>query len=196
MRIDVSGAEALPGWMSREELEWLADTARRCERIVEVGSWKGRSTKALALHTPGVVYAVDHWCGSVDDEPEVKQEIAARGPDGLYAEFASNLDAELRAGKVIPIRAESREAVALVLNALAGRLADLVFLDGDHAFEAVKRDIEDYRPLVRRGGLLAGHDYSLAWIGVVDAVEMLLPHRSLVPGTALWWARMSEVGRS
>lgn len=194
MQIDVSEAEAIPGWMSREELEWLAETARHCERIVEVGSWKGRSTKALARHTAGVVYAVDHWRGSALDEPEVQREMMSRGPDGLYAEFASNLAAELRAGKVIPVRAESSAAVGLLRDALGGRLVDLVFIDGDHAFDAAKRDIEDYRPLVSPGGILAGHDYSLAWLGVVDAVDMLVPDRSLVPGTALWWARVRAPG--
>jgi predicted O-methyltransferase YrrM len=35
---------------------------------------------------------------------------------------------------------------------------DLLFIDGDHAYESVRRDYELYAPLVRTGGLIAFHD--------------------------------------
>ena len=36
---------------------------------------------------------------------------------------------------------------------------DLVFIDGNHTFKYVKQDIEDWYPIVSKGGILAGHDY-------------------------------------
>jgi predicted O-methyltransferase YrrM len=45
--------------MADDELLWLARVARGCQRIVEVGSYQGRSTRALADHCPGVVFCVD-----------------------------------------------------------------------------------------------------------------------------------------
>ena len=50
---------------------------------------------------------------------------------------------------------------------------DLVFLDGDHTYDAVKEDIAAWLPKVRRGGVLAGHDYSLHCFGVIQAVHEL-----------------------
>ncbi len=41
---------------------------------------------------------------------------------------------------------------------LAGHQIDLLFIDGDHAYEGVKKDWEMYSPLVRSGGLIVFHD--------------------------------------
>jgi cephalosporin hydroxylase len=35
---------------------------------------------------------------------------------------------------------------------------DLLFIDGDHAYESVKKDFEMYSPLVKNGGIIAFHD--------------------------------------
>ncbi len=49
---------------------------------------------------------------------------------------------------------------------------DFVFIDADHSYEAVRDDIRNWRPKVRRGGWLGGHDYrSDKWPGVVRAVD-------------------------
>jgi predicted O-methyltransferase YrrM len=41
---------------------------------------------------------------------------------------------------------------------LGGNKLDLLFIDGDHSYEGVKLDFEDYRGFVRPGGLIAFHD--------------------------------------
>jgi predicted O-methyltransferase YrrM len=41
---------------------------------------------------------------------------------------------------------------------LGGRKVDILFIDGDHTYEGVKRDFETYSPLVGEGGLVAFHD--------------------------------------
>jgi predicted O-methyltransferase YrrM len=38
------------------------------------------------------------------------------------------------------------------------RQIDLLFIDGDHSYEGVRRDFELYSPLVREGGMIAFHD--------------------------------------
>jgi predicted O-methyltransferase YrrM len=45
-----------------------------------------------------------------------------------------------------------------VRAALDGRALDVLFIDGDHSYEGVKRDWELYSPLVRAGGLIGLHD--------------------------------------
>ncbi|HUT93889.1 MAG TPA: class I SAM-dependent methyltransferase [Thermoguttaceae bacterium] len=51
---------------------------------------------------------------------------------------------------------------------------DVVFIDGNHSYEYVKKDIISWRPTIRPGGFLAGHDY-LNKRGVRKAVDELLP---------------------
>jgi predicted O-methyltransferase YrrM len=48
---------------------------------------------------------------------------------------------------------------------------DGVFIDADHTYEAVKMDIQNWMPKVRKGGILAGHDYVETWPGVIEAVN-------------------------
>ncbi|MDH4228518.1 MAG: class I SAM-dependent methyltransferase [Nitrospirota bacterium] len=45
-----------------------------------------------------------------------------------------------------------------VKNALRGELVDFLFIDGDHTEAGVGQDFENYRGLVRPGGLIAFHD--------------------------------------
>jgi len=47
---------------------------------------------------------------------------------------------------------------------------DFVFLDGNHTFEAVDADIKAWLPLVKPGGILAGHDYNKRHWGLKKAV--------------------------
>lgn len=47
---------------------------------------------------------------------------------------------------------------------------DLLFIDGDHEYESVKKDIQDYVPKVKHGGLIIFHDYG-SWDGVTRAVK-------------------------
>ena len=49
---------------------------------------------------------------------------------------------------------------------------DFVYIDGSHEYESVKRDIQLYLPKLRKGGVIAGHDYNEGeWPGVVRAVN-------------------------
>ena len=48
---------------------------------------------------------------------------------------------------------------------------NLVYIDGDHSYESVKRDIKLYLPKIRHRGVIAGHDYHEKWPGVMKAVD-------------------------
>lgn len=73
---------------------------------------------------------------------------------------------------------------------LADGSVDLVFVDGDHNYEPVRQDLAAWRPKLRAGGILAGHDYSLVYPGVVQAVNEFVhragAHLNLASDT-VWW---------
>lgn len=164
--------------MSHRELTWLAQQASRAKTIIEIGSFQGRSTRALADHCRGVVYAVDPWVdyrgpdGSIAkwQAKWLKKHGGANWPN-IHAAFCEQLADHLASGRVVAIQATSADAVSQIRERVGPRGADLVFIDGDHEYPSVRQDITLYRGFVRRGGILAGHDYSnKSWPGVVRAV--------------------------
>jgi cephalosporin hydroxylase len=73
-------------------------------------------------------------------------------------------------------------------------MADVVFLDADHEYDGIKADIAHWGPMVKRGGILAGHDYLLPnHPGVVQAVDEAFgpPPHTMGPGdwTSVWVVR-------
>ena len=181
----VGRASIPPGWMNGQELEWLAREAAVRKTIVEIGSWKGRSSKALAGATQGKVFCVDHWRGNEELKDETYTEALKQTPDVIFREFSAHLADEIASGKAVPVRASSVEAVPILKGLLPGGKAEMIFIDGDHSYESVKRDIESVLPLLADGGLLCGHDYGV-WPGVRQAVDEAFPGRVTGGVCSIW----------
>ena len=148
-------ADQLPGLCTTiGELKRLAELAQGVSAVAEIGCYMGRSTKALSLAAGGRVYAVDTWRGSDEDNEGEKTKTTT--PEILYAKFCGNLWDEISNGKVIPLRCDSVEG-ADILKAQGIRL-DVIFLDAGHDYEWVTRDIQAWKPLLRKGGVMVGHD--------------------------------------
>ena len=151
--------------MSPEELGYLATVGNKSHTIVEIGSWKGRSTLAFGLNTTGVVFAVDTWQGRLEHD-------AAIGMDQEFLNDFLNNTQDL--WNVIPIPVESVKA-AIIFGFLGVRF-DVIFIDATHTYEACSADIKAWRPLLKDTGILCGHDYSHKdWPGVKQAVDELVP---------------------
>lgn len=48
---------------------------------------------------------------------------------------------------------------------------DFLFIDANHTYEGVLKDLVSWYPKVKKGGMVCGHDYELYWSGVVQAVD-------------------------
>lgn len=141
--------------------------------IVEIGSFMGRSTCFLALGSQRahreVVHAVDHFTGSPEHQAGANCEIPAIVQDGTtFHEFEKNIAQAGVGDYVRPIQASSREAAA----AWDGPIR-LLFIDGDHSYEASREDFEAWVPFVVPGGLIAFHDIG-HWPGVTQFYKELL----------------------
>lgn len=139
-------------------------------KIVEVGCWKGKSISYLAVEVINSgkdikIDAVDTWRGTPDEEYHQKDVFVKT--DKLYNLFLSNISPVSQVIKAI--RMSSVEAAALYED----NSVDVVFIDAGHTYEDVKCDIISWKPKVKKGGYLAGHDFPEAH-GVVKAVEELL----------------------
>jgi predicted O-methyltransferase YrrM len=173
--IDISHALTVEGWMAPAELEYLAAMARRSKCILELGSWRGRSSSALAANTEGIVVCTDTWQGSVEHHAELK----GKPTSGLWWAFQQNTS---RFDNVWPLHANSLAAAKIISK--GPMRFDLIFIDASHDYESVKADIQAWLPLLAPGGILCGHDY-MRW-GVKLAVRQLVPKHRLVPATSIW----------
>lgn len=162
--VDISNALTIPGWMSEKELLWLAHSASECHRIVEFGCFHGRSTRVLGDHVKkgGRVYAVDPWNGDYPDENGAPLEMVNTY---VFPNFMQNLRDLVAAKVVVPHRGFS-------YSFHLPYPVDMVFLDGDHRYETVHKDIDKALELLNPGGILCGHDYGHPrWEGVKRAVD-------------------------
>ena len=176
--MNLAKAKTIEGWMSESELEFLAQAAAKSQLIVEFGCYHGRSTRALADNTKGIVIAVDPW---ERDYPDNDGNILGI-PMDVWDHFKQNLADKIHDGTVIPIHKRSTEFYM-------ASSPDFIFIDGDHRYETVKHDILLGKQLLRNGGILAGHDYGHGyWPGVKTAVDELLPKFEVID--SLWWTNV------
>jgi SAM-dependent methyltransferase len=185
---------AIQGWKTRDELVWMAQQAQRSRVVIDVGCWRGRTTKLMAplLRPRGIVIAVDHLNTPYTGETARNEILKAEGSLRILEDFMSNLKQEIADGQVHAVFMdpdECREEVRSFRKALV----DFCWLDGDHAYEDVVADIKAYLPLMRPGGIFAGHDYEKAFPGVMRAVNELIPLIVLGPGTT-WFYRVPKEG--
>jgi predicted O-methyltransferase YrrM len=184
--VNLERADKVTGWMSTAEMEWLAEQAKH-GLTVEIGSWMGRTTRAMADNKrDGNIFAVDTWQGSEENQDFLKDK-----PHGyLFTEFCANLSDHIASGMVIPMPLASLAAAKYF--ATVETKFRFVFIDAAHDYDSVKEDILAWRPLVERGGILAGHDYDWGFPGVVWAVRELISEtpEQAAGGSSIWFAHV------
>jgi len=177
MDIQLDKALEIQGFMEPWELGWLAKQAQTHKTIVEIGSFLGRSTRALADNTSGVVYAVDDWHGPRDKHIEMRGSI--------FEEFLFNMQG--LEGRLHVVKADHG---SIDLRDIP-TIPDMVFIDGDHSYESVSRDIDFWLKYSTPDALICGHDYALAFDEVMQAVNERFPNVEVAYRTSIWHIRKS-----
>jgi predicted O-methyltransferase YrrM len=145
-------ASSIEGWLSDAQgcaLFRAAAATTGKGRIVEIGSWKGRSTAWLAAGARlagSSVYAVDPHVGSREDADAA-----------TFESFRTNLANAGLADYVEPLVMTSVQAAQLVDAPI-----ELLFIDGDHSYEAVSRDAAIWLPKLMEGATVMFHDVGTA----------------------------------
>ena len=119
--------------------------------IVEVGSWKGASAIAMAKVNHRVrVTCVDTWQGSSSDHTLVRAS-----EEDVYSAFYENLK---NSGVFSQISVRPGKSTDVAKDWDGGKV-DMIFIDANHTYEAVKEDIAAWWPLLMPDGVMIGHDY-------------------------------------
>jgi len=132
--------------------------------FVEIGSYLGASSCCIAAginssEKDGPLYCVDTW----------QNDTMTEGHRDTYEEFMNNT--KNYADLIIPLRGKSIE-IANTFN----HTVDFLFIDGDHTYEGVKRDVEAWFPKLNPGALVIFHD--IGWAEGVQKIvkEFVTPH--------------------
>jgi predicted O-methyltransferase YrrM len=166
--------------------------------IVEIGTFDGRTALNLAINArPGVSIA------TLDLPADQASALAIEDSERRYVDKPAP-GARLRscgapwrayAGRVAQLRGDS---ATFDWSPHLGR-AGLVFVDGSHAYDYVRKDSDTAMRLVRPGGVVLWHDYGI-WPGVNQALEELDLKRGLglvhIAGTSLVFWRAGEDANS
>jgi hypothetical protein len=180
----------IPGWFDFQDVyDQAVSEAQPGDTLIEVGCYLGKSTAYMGQKIKDsckrlTFYAVDswdeitygNWAGylqSTSDKPSPMPSddllrhrrlydafLYAIGQCGLIPGFQAGSD-------VNAVRYTSLQAAAMFRN---NRMS-FIFIDANHSYEAVLADIKAWKPLVKPGGLLAGHDLCSQWPGVERAVR-------------------------
>jgi len=138
-------------------------------RGAELGVWKGATTKHLLKHVPELVMiGVDRWKpmpGTMQNRETGEapytigdMQVARNDARGVWLRFKQRLFIM------------EMDTVAAAQHIKPASL-DFVFVDADHATEAVVADVTAWLPKIRRGGAMLGHD--LNWPSVQRALQRL-----------------------
>ena len=159
--------ENVGGWLTEAEGHSLYSAAKKMKTgnvIVEIGSWKGRSTVCLGNGSRDgnkvKIFAVDPYIGSSEH-----QEMF--GKVDTLQEFKQNINRAGIAEFVEPVR-DTSENAAKNFN----KQIELVFIDGAHEYNFVRLDFKLWFPRVMNGGLLAFHD---SWRSIGPNLTTAIP---------------------
>lgn len=164
--------EPIEGWFSKEEAKYLWDLCEELpehSKIVEIGSYKGRSSSILLYWTKERAHSltlIDAFCYPHNSADLLSARLDGMGYQGHYdLIYSASLEAAAR---------------------LEDKTVDLILIDGDHTYGGVERDFNSYNPKVKPYGVIAFHDYYNAdhW-DVKEAIHALTPKWEIL-GRARW----------
>lgn len=138
--------------------------------FVEVGTWLGRSAAFMAVEiansNKNIQFdCIDNWQGDgLEEHDPVKNKT-------VYQTFLSNIEPVKK--YINPITGNSLD----VCKTYKDGSLDFIFIDASHTYEAVKQDINAWFPKLKKGGMMAGHDYD--WPEVRRAVDEYFSGRQI-----------------
>jgi predicted O-methyltransferase YrrM len=153
--------QSINGWLSINEGEELKRLSKG-KIVLEIGSYCGRST--VAMSDAKVIFSIDpHDSSTTEPHPKIN----------TLPIFLANVT-EL---PIIPFLGRIEEIEKFLIS----ETFDMVFIDGDHNYNACLRDIKIAERVVKKDGIIAIHDYGTGYPQlreVTNAIDSIWPRNS------------------
>jgi len=135
----------------RNDLVNLFEQHKLTGRGVEVGAFEGEYAQQILQRWSGKLYLIDVWAKL--DDGEYQDVLNSCNPVTTYTNCFNSIAGHER--RCHMLRCFSEDAIEFFDD----ESLDFVYIDANHRYDFVKRDLEMWFPKVRKGGIFAGHDY-------------------------------------
>lgn len=176
-------------WFTYPKLySWAVEKFHTNSHFVEVGTWKGMSAAYMAVEIINSgkdirFDCIDTWdfVGSTRWSAQLTTDgagIPQHMFDSLYEVFLKNIEPVRH--KINPVKSLSWDGAALYED----NSLDFVFIDAAHDYESVKKDLKAWFPKIKKGGLIAGHDFEC--VDVREATAEFFEGRTIYESEGCW----------
>jgi len=188
--------EDLSGWHGNNPIFGRLIREVNPHTIIEVGAWHGQSTINMAKilkedNRDCHITTVDTWLGALEFIGANSGDRNLRMKNGypqVYYQFLSNVVHNGVQDYITPLPTTSLIAARWFQK--QNMTADLIYIDASHDYDDVRADIEAYWPLLNKGGIMFGDDYSTSmWPGVVEAVDGFFAFTTIENDNGFWVIR-------
>lgn len=155
------------------------------KRGVEIGIWKGETFKYLLENCPNLyLTGVDLYSPQPENEGPEKWTKGENGHAWDHQKYYEDLIKYCEKNKRGNIIKDYSVNAAECIDDIS---LDFVFIDGDHSYEGVKKDISAWLPKIKKDGYIIGHD--IHFDGVKRAVTELLGYNYQIADDFLWYVK-------
>jgi predicted O-methyltransferase YrrM len=171
----------LYGWFKESEKEWYRGHVSKIHDgiIVEVGVFGGASLLSIVdicIENNNKLYGIDPWdLLTYYNDQELKGEELL-GYRKIMKRHKDNL--------ISIIEKEDYQNIELIqgfsqdyISSFEDNSIDMLYLDANHSYDEVLKDLHGWLPKVKEGGILGGDDY--AWRAVKKAVDQFAEDKKL-----------------
>lgn len=162
--LPIMGYIPINGWLATGEAISLYNTARALPEknpvVVEIGSWQGKSSVVIAKGLQGKTnprfFCIDPF--NADGDAASLDDYSGRLASmniSLREQFEKNLSNNRVLDMVTVLQGYSHDFTERVEDPV-----DFLFIDGNHEYNAVRKDFEDWSPKLKPGGWIGFHDVS------------------------------------
>jgi cephalosporin hydroxylase len=147
--------------------------------MIEIGSYAGESSVMFAEHF-GKVICIDPFMDDYDPNDLVNGFASMDIVEKKFDENTKNYQ------NIEKIKMTSDTAIDMILQLYQNSYFEVhfVYIDALHTYEQVKKDIENYMPIIIDGGFIGGHDYHPNHPEVMRAVnEKLISVSAFIDGS-------------
>lgn len=159
----------------------------------EIGVFEGDTTEALLAHLPELELLIcvdpfERYPAFDASTPKKEGKVATADLVKVKAAFKD---------RIAPYSSKCNfmnEYSSTAASAVPSDFLDFVFIDGNHAYEYVKEDIQLWAPKVKPGGLIVGHDYvAKPGYGVIQAVNEMFSRFYVDRKSTCWYVVKEKI---